>query len=185
MRLQFFVKCFVGQQARLACVEHGELRVEAEFVEMFAHELEAKAVQRADVRGVEERELFGQAFGRGLRSSASFSSIARRRRCFISAAAASVKVTTRISSSDGAFPTKAIEAALDERVRLAGARAGHDQHVAARGDGLPLRWRERIVLVCGGFHLAEILATDGTDETRICCAVICVRNRDNFCTQLG
>ena len=61
MRLQFLVERFLGQQARLACVEHGELRVEAEFVEMFAHELEAKTVERADVRGVEERELFRPA----------------------------------------------------------------------------------------------------------------------------
>ena len=57
--LQFFIECFVGQQARLASVEHGELRIEAKFVEMFAHEFEAKAMERADVRGVEERQLLG------------------------------------------------------------------------------------------------------------------------------
>ena len=41
-----------------------------------------------------------------------------------------------------AFPAEAIQAALDERVRFARARAGHDEHVAARGDGLPLRRRQ-------------------------------------------
>jgi hypothetical protein len=42
-----------------------------------------------------------------------------------------------------AFAAEAIEAALDERVRFAGARAGHDEHVAARGDRLLLRRRQR------------------------------------------
>ena len=36
------------------------------------------------------------------------------------------------------FADDAIQAAGDERVRFAGARAGHDQHVAARGHGLAL-----------------------------------------------
>ena len=67
--LQFFIEGFVGEQARLAFVEHGQLRVQAEFVEMFAHELEAKAVERADVRGVEQRDLFRPTLveGRGSR----------------------------------------------------------------------------------------------------------------------
>jgi hypothetical protein len=45
-------------------------------------------------------------------------------------------------------------------VGFAGARAGHDQHVAARGDRLPLGRREQIVLGARGIHLAETLATD-------------------------
>ena len=94
------------------------------------------------------------------RESREVSSSALRRRCLISAAAASVKVTTRISSSDGAFPAKAIQATLDERVGFARARAGHDEHVAARGDGLPLRGCQWIVFSARGFHLAGILATD-------------------------
>ena len=54
-----------------------------------------------------------------------------------------------------------MQATLDERVRLARAGAGHDEHVAARGDGAALRRRERIVLGARGFHLPETLATDG------------------------
>jgi len=53
-----------------------------------------------------------------------------------------------------------MQAALDQRVRFARARAGHDQHVAARGDRLPLGRRERIFLSARGIHLAETLATD-------------------------
>ena len=98
MRIELFVQRFIGKQARLAFVQNGKLRVEAEFVEMFADKLEAKAVQRADVRGVEQRQLFRQnanpEFSRDFFSSAS------RRRCFISVAAASVKVTIKISSSE-------------------------------------------------------------------------------------
>ena len=50
------------------------------------------------------------------------------------------------------LPAKAIQTALDERVGFTRARAGHDQHVAARGDRLLLRRRERILLGARGFH---------------------------------
>ena len=58
------------------------------------------------------------------------------------------------------FLAQAMQTTLDERVRFARARAGHDQHVAARSDRLPLGRRERIVLGAHGIHLAETLATD-------------------------
>ena len=51
MRFKLFAEDFGGELAGFAFVEHGKLRVEAEFVKLFAHELEAKAVERADVRG--------------------------------------------------------------------------------------------------------------------------------------
>ena len=58
MRLKLFVQRFVGELAGFAFVEDGELRVEAKFVKMLADELEAKTVERADVREIETRELF-------------------------------------------------------------------------------------------------------------------------------
>ena len=58
--MKLFVQRFLGEQAGFAGVEHGQLRVEAEFVEMLAHEPQTKAVQRADGRGVKQRQLFGQ-----------------------------------------------------------------------------------------------------------------------------
>ena len=58
--LQHLLQRLVGQQPRLALVEHGGLRVEAQLVKMLAHELETKTVKRADVRGVKQRELFGK-----------------------------------------------------------------------------------------------------------------------------
>ena len=62
----------------------------------------------------------------------------------------------------GAFIADAIQAAFDKRVRLAGARAGHDEHVAARFNGFPLRWRQaRNAFWVRRFHAAKILATDG------------------------
>ena len=57
VRVELFVQRFAGELAGLAFVEDGELRVEAEFVEMLAHEAQAKTVERADVRDVEERKL--------------------------------------------------------------------------------------------------------------------------------
>ena len=57
MRLKLFIERFAGALAGLAFVKNGKLRVKAEFVKMFADELEAEAVQRADVREVEAGEL--------------------------------------------------------------------------------------------------------------------------------
>jgi hypothetical protein len=37
-----FIERFIGEQARLAFVQNGNLRVEAKLVKMFAHELETK-----------------------------------------------------------------------------------------------------------------------------------------------
>jgi hypothetical protein len=51
-----------------------------------------------------------------------------------------------------ALPAKAIQATRDERVSFARARTGHDQHVAARSDRLPLRGCQRIALGVRGFH---------------------------------
>ena len=65
MRLKLLVQRFLGEQAGFAGVEHGQLRVEAKFVEMLAHEPKAKAVQCANGRGVEQRELFGQVLVEG------------------------------------------------------------------------------------------------------------------------
>ena len=63
MRLKLFVEFFLGELAGFAFVQDRELRVEAKFVKMFANELEAETVQRADVREVEEREsVRGQWF---------------------------------------------------------------------------------------------------------------------------
>ena len=137
MRLQLLVERFVGEQARFAFVQHGKLRVEAEFVKMFAHELEAKTVQRADVRGVEERDLLGTMgiagvflrpfFQRAAESLAHF-----RRGGF------GERDDENFIERNALFANQ-IQASLDERVRFARASAGHDEHVAARGDGALLR----------------------------------------------
>lgn len=52
----------------------------------------------------------------------------------------------------GAVVVEAVEAAGDERLGLASAGTGDDEHVAARGDRLPLGRRERIVLGARRFH---------------------------------
>lgn len=43
------------------------------------------------------------------------------------------------------FIAEAIQTTLDERVCFARTRAGYDEHVAARGDGLPLRQRQAVI----------------------------------------
>ena len=151
--LQCLVQRLVGQQPRLALVEHGGLRVEAQLVKMFAHELETKTVERADVRGVEQRELLGKKGIAGIFP-----------RFFLQHAAEALfhfrgggfgEGDDENFIQRGAFVADAIQAAFDERVRLAGARAGHDQHVAARGHGLLLRWRQRIFGLRRRFHFVR------------------------------
>jgi len=58
MRMKLFVQSFGGELAGLAFVENRELWVEAKLVKMFAHEAQAKTVQRADVRKVKSGKLF-------------------------------------------------------------------------------------------------------------------------------
>ena len=54
-----------------------------------------------------------------------------------------------------AFAVQAVEAALDERAGFARAGAGHDQHVAARGDGAALRRRQAVVDSGRRLHVAH------------------------------
>ncbi len=151
--LHFLFEGLVGQEPRFALVEHGGLRVEAEFVKMFAHELEAKAMQRADMRTIEERELRGPV--RFVRLAANF---------FLNPFAEPLTHFSRGSLGEGdneqfvergAFAGQAVEATLDERARFARAGAGHDQHVTARRDGAALRRRQAVVILDGRFHDAH------------------------------
>ena len=47
---------------RLRVVQHAHLRVDVQLVKMVLHQLQTKTVQRGNVRGVEERDLFLQRF---------------------------------------------------------------------------------------------------------------------------
>ena len=51
-----------------------------------------------------------------------------------------------------AFAFEAVEAAGDERPGLAGARAGHDEEIAASRHGCLLRFRQRIFFFARQFH---------------------------------
>jgi hypothetical protein len=54
-----------------------------------------------------------------------------------------------------------MQTALDERMRFARTRSGHDEHVAARGDGLPLGRRQAVIVFWERrFHAGGNLATD-------------------------
>ncbi len=152
VRMKLFVQRFGGKLAGFAFVENRELRVEAKLVKMLAHEPQAKTVQRADVREVKARDLFRpKRFVR------------RRRAFFLQTLAQSLAQLSGGGFGEsnhqqflkrGAIAIEAIEAAGDERLGFAGSGTGHDEHVAARGDRLPLGRRERIK-VCGrGFHCA-------------------------------
>ena len=98
MFLQQAIQGFIGQQTRLFLGEHRELWVEFQLVEVLPHEPQAEAVERADVGGVEQGQLLAQM--RVVRVALISPSSWSRIRWRISAAAASVKVTMRISSSE-------------------------------------------------------------------------------------
>src|SRR5882724_1681710 len=51
-------KRLLRQQSGFFFREHGKLRVQLELVKMLAHQLEAEAVQGADVGGLEQGEFF-------------------------------------------------------------------------------------------------------------------------------
>ena len=51
------VERVVRQQPRFFLGQNGEQRIEFQLVEMLAHQLETKAVKRADGRAVEQRQL--------------------------------------------------------------------------------------------------------------------------------
>ena len=59
-----------------------------------------------------------------------------------------------------AFAVKAIQTTRDERVSFARASAGHDEHVAARGDGVLLRQRKSIFFV-RRFHCSREFRASG------------------------
>src|ERR1700735_734743 len=98
---------------------------------MFTNELEAKTVQRANVRGVEKRELFvevsivrqsgGFFFERGAEPPAHFRRGGFRER------------DDENFINRRAFADDAIQATFAECMRFTRAGAGHDEDVAARG----------------------------------------------------
>ena len=60
MSFQQLIQGLALERTRLLFIQHAELRVEAKVVEVFARELQAKAVQRADARGIEQGQLLGE-----------------------------------------------------------------------------------------------------------------------------
>jgi DNA repair protein RadC len=157
--MKLFVERFIGEQARFACIEHGKLRIDTKLVKMFAHEFEAKTVERADVRRIEECELFG-----------TMSVIGIFRRFFFERAAKALAHFGRGGFGESgdenfvercAFANDAVQTSLDERVRFARARAGHDEHVAARDDSLLLRRRQARIIFIGRIHLLGASLTRG------------------------
>src|SRR5262245_28130572 len=68
MSLENLIERFASERGRLPFIEHAELGIKAELMEMFTHELQAKAVQCTDARRIEQCELLRQMFVRGLRA---------------------------------------------------------------------------------------------------------------------
>ena len=112
-----------------------ELRVEFQLVKVLADQLQAEAVERADVGRLEERQLLRPAgivgglaqflFQPGADALAHF-----RRRCL-----GEGHHEDFIQRRGGAFLQQAVQAPLHQRAGLAGAGAGDNKHVASRGNG--------------------------------------------------
>ena len=160
MRGELFIERFVGELTGFAFVEDRELRIKTEFVKMFAHELETETVERADVRDVKERKLARPMFVVGMGVGFFFEFTAQAQAHFGGGGFGESDDEQFIERRAVAVET--IETAGNECFGFARAGTGHDEHVAARQHGALLRRRQRIN--CGGrrgFHVREILATDG------------------------
>ena len=124
---------------------------------MFAHELEAEAVQRADVREIETGELLGPEAGVAFRFGFDRSP------------------QTGAHLGGGGFGEgddeqfinprtivfQAMKAAIHEGLGLARASASHDEDIAARLHSQPLRFGGRVGVRGWVAHLIKNLATDG------------------------
>ena len=149
VRLKLFVERFAGELAGFAFVEYRKLRIEAKFVEMLAHELEAEAVQHADVHEVETRDLFRPEMFAWCRDDFFFQTFAETLAHFGGGGLGEGDNQQFVLRRALAF--EAVKAAGDERPGLAGARAGHDKAIAARGNCLLLGRCEGAYFVCR-FH---------------------------------
>ena len=141
-----------GERAGLAFVENDKLRVNREVMEVLADKPEAEAVQRGDLSGVEECELFRKDVG-------------VTNRCLLQLVLQCLPQSGAhlggggLSEGDEQQPVEGyaiaqqLQASLDECARLTGARTRDDKHVAARGDGRLLGEGE-------GAHGSSSSATD-------------------------
>ena len=148
---QFLIKRLIGQQSRLAFIQHGGQRVQAQFVEVFADEFETKAVKRADVRGIKQRELLLPM--RLVRVFQGFFVQHPAEALFHFGGGGLGEGNDEDFINRSFLPANAIKAAFDQRMRLAGAGAGHDEHVATWCHSLLLRFRKRPFVSLWRSHL--------------------------------
>ncbi len=126
------------QRARLRFIEHGELRIESEFGKMFAHELQAETVQRANGRGVQQGELLGEPFIVGL-GGLTFEQFRPQPTAHFGSGGFGERDHQQGFHRD-AFVEDQTQRARDERVGFARARAGDEQQITRalnRGRLLP------------------------------------------------
>ena len=134
--LHCFVESLAGQKPRFSFVKHRHPRVEAQFVTMTAHELETKTVQRADVRGVEKRELFGVTEITGIFLQYIFQRGAKILAQFGGGGFGEGDDEQFIQRRAVAF--EAVQTAGNERGGFASSGTSHNEHVATRFDRLSL-----------------------------------------------
>jgi len=140
MSFKLFLQNFGGELAGFALGKDGELRVKAKIVKMLAHKTKAETVERADGREVEERKLARPVVVAGRFGGFVLEFAAEPLAHFGGGGLGEGDDEKFVERC--AFAVEAVEAAGDERPGLAGAGAGHDEDVAARGDRLPLGRRE-------------------------------------------
>lgn len=128
------------QRSGLGFIKDVELRVEAQFVEMFARELQTEAVQRADVRGIQQGELLREPFVVRLRGLA-LQQFGAQPLTHFRGGGFGERHHQDVFHRNVRLENQA-QAARDECMRLARARAGDHEQIARAIDGSGLLWRE-------------------------------------------
>ena len=150
---QHAIECFAREQTGLFLGQHRQLGIEAEFVKMFADQLEAETVQGRNTRRIDQRELFGQP---GV--------VQVRTRLFLQLVAQPLPHfgRRRLSERDHQDAIKrhwlrrvahAGQTPLHQRARLACSRTGNNQHIAVLFNRAPLAVSEgaHVFFVAVGF----------------------------------
>ena len=150
---QHAIECFAREQTGLFLGQHRQLGIEAEFVKMFADQLEAETVQGRNTRRIDQRELFGQP---GV--------VRVRARLFLQLVAHPLPHLggRRLGERDHQDAIQrhrlrrvahARQTPLHQCARLACARPGNDQHIAVPFNRAPLAVSEsaHVFFVAVGF----------------------------------
>jgi len=140
---QHGVQRFLGQQCGFLLGQDGQPGVQLQLVGKLADQPETEAVERADVRGVEQGQLLRPVAGVRLRGRLRLQPRAQAPAHLGGGGLGEGDHEEFVHADGRTLAHQAVQATLHQGERLARARPGDHQHVAPGGDGLLLGGRQR------------------------------------------